>query len=398
MLRVLKTKFRASKADLDRLFACNRASAQVWTDCLEFSKKHHQETGQWITRMDLHHATKRRYPLHSQSIQSVFERYLTARENAYRAHQKGHRHIRYPYKKKRHFNTRWKKDGFCILDDGRIVLKLGLAKGKRQKPMVVRVKNLPPGQIKEIEFLYDRGPWLAISYDDGLESPPKEVGSTIAVDLGEIHSLAAVSDKGQVLLITGRKIRSIKRLRNKKQKELQKKMSRCQKGSRQWKRYRWALTYLLSKSDAQLKDALHKTTRAFVGWCGETRAKVVVVGDVEGIQRNTSAKRKKNPQEKRRSASVAQKLSQWQFGRLYRYLEYKLKAIGVNVHKIDEAYTSQTCPVCGKRRKVSSRWYKCSCGYEEHRDIHGAKNILALYKHGEIRDMGPVKSKYLRIA
>ena len=99
---------------------------------------------------------------------------------------------------------------------------------------------------------------------------------------------------------------------------------------------------------------------------------------MEGVQRNT-AKRKKNPKRKRRTALVSQKLSQWQFGKLNDYLAYKLKAEGISLSKINEAHTSQTCPVCGKRRKVSARVYRCSCGYEEHRDIHGAKKAPALF-------------------
>jgi hypothetical protein len=34
MLRGQKLFFRASKADLDRLYACNRESARVWNECL----------------------------------------------------------------------------------------------------------------------------------------------------------------------------------------------------------------------------------------------------------------------------------------------------------------------------------------------------------------------------
>lgn len=219
----------------------------------------------------------------------------------------------------------------------------------------------------------------------------------MSIDLGEIHTIAAVSENNQGIIITGRKLRSIKRLRNQKIKELQKKMSRCKKYSRQWKKYRKAMMYVLSKSEAQLKDGLHKTTRFFVDWCLENQAKEVFVGDVEGIQRNT-ANKKTNPVKKRRNKKLNQKLSQWQFGKLYKYLEYKLAAENINIKKVNEAYTSQTCSVCGRKKKVSGRVYKCHCGYSEHRDIHGAKNILSKEKYGEFRDFVVNEIKYLRIA
>ena len=114
------------------------------------------------------------------------------------------------------------------------------------------------------------------------------------------------------------------------------------------------------------------------------------MGDIEGIQRNTKKKRNRN---------TNQKLSQWQFGKLYKYLEYKLKAEGISISKINEGYTTQTCPVCGRRKKTSTRNYVCKCGYKEHRDIHGSKNILSKYKYNDIRYLGETKEiKYLRIA
>ncbi len=168
------------------------------------------------------------------------------------------------------------------------------------------------------------------------------------------------------------------------------------KSSRQWKKYRRALNYILSKSDAQLRDVLHKTTRKFVNWCLENQVTKVVVGDVEGVERHTSPKKKQN--KRKRSRKHNQKMSQWQFGRITSYLQYKLASEGISLQKVDETYTTQTCPVCGKRKKPFSRNYSCRCGYQEHRDIHGAKNILSKYKYQEFREIMLVEHMYLRIA
>ena len=396
IIRALKTKFHTSKENLGHLFACNRVSAQVWNGCLRLAKEHFQKTGKWIDRRSLHYATKGQYPIHSQSIQAVFEKYLDARNNARQARVSGHTQIRYPYKEKQHFNTKWKKDGFRILENGKIELSLGLFGGKRQKPITVRIKKLPPGKVKEIEIIYDRGLQLAVTYDDG--QGPKENNNMgiAAIDLGEIHTIVSVTDHGHGVTITGRKLRSIKRLRNKKLKELQKKLAKCEKGSRQWKKYRRAVNYILGKSNAQLTDVLHKTTREFVNWCLENQVREVVVGDVAGVERHTSPKKKGNKH--KRSPRHNQKMSQWQFGRITGYLQYKLAAEGISLQKVDEAYTTQTCPVCGRSKRTSSRNYSCLCGYQEHRDIHGAKNILTKYKYGEFRKISLMEHKYLRIA
>jgi len=147
IIRVLKTKFLTTKDNIDRLFACNRTSANVWNDCLGLAKEHFQKTDSWIDRGTLHLATKGQYPIHSQSIQAVYEKYIDARENAHKARSLGFTQIRYPYKEKKHFNTKWKKDGFRVGENGKIELSLGLFSGKRQKPIVVRVKDLPSGKI-----------------------------------------------------------------------------------------------------------------------------------------------------------------------------------------------------------------------------------------------------------
>ena len=168
---------------------------------------------------------------------------------------------------------------------------------KNQSPLVVKIEKerLPKGQVKEIEFVYDRGLWLCLSYEDGKQPKENHHVNRVAIDQGEIHTIAAVCENGESIIITGRKMRSIHRLRNKKLKELQKLMSRCKKGSKQWKKYNRAKQYVLSKSEAQLKDALHKTTRQFVEWCIKNQVKEVVIGDVDGVQRNQKKKRKNRP-------------------------------------------------------------------------------------------------------
>lgn len=52
MIRVKKTTFRTTKADLDWLFFCNRESARVWNDCLSHAKEYHKQNGRWIDRKE----------------------------------------------------------------------------------------------------------------------------------------------------------------------------------------------------------------------------------------------------------------------------------------------------------------------------------------------------------
>ncbi|GIN71560.1 transposase [Bacillus sp. J14TS2] len=396
MIRCMKTPFRASKETIDHLFQCNRISGEVWNRCLELAKEAHLKTGKWITKSALQKGTKGIFPLHSQSVQAVCHKYLFARDAALKARKAGYKN-KYPYKRKKHFNTKWANNGFKFFENGKIQLSMGDFEGKRQTPLILWIKELPKGPIKEIELIFDRQLQLSIAYEDGQEVKGNSFVNRSAIDVGEVHTIAAVAENGENVLIIGRKIRSIHRLRNKKLAELQRKMSKCTKGSRQWKKYNRAKRYVLSKSNRQLQDALHKTTKQFVDWCIENEVKEVAFGHVDGVQRNTSHRRKRKGVRRR---TTNQKLSNWSFGKVYAYLTYKLGATGMSINKYDESYTTQQCPCCSKKRKVSSRNYACTCGYSNHRDIHGASNFFAKTFYGEIKvlDFSLKSTKYLRIA
>ena len=71
-----------------------------------------------------------------------------------------------------------------------------------------------------------------------------------------------------------------------------------------------------------------------------------------------------------------QKLHQWAFARIAQKICYKAELAGIKVVSESEAYTSQTCPKCGHRKKPKNRNYHCKqCDFRYHRDGVGAINI-----------------------
>ena len=374
MYRTVKMPFQASSNTIQKLFEIRRICGLIWNDCVQLARYYYRLGGKWITQTDLQKELKGSYPLHSQTIQAVAHKFLAAREGTKEARQKGYRNIKYPWKHKFVFSPKWVDQSF-ELDGKKLTLSMGNWKGKRQPKLTLKLPKVPLGQIIEIELLFDRKWYVCLSYDNGIQAEEEKQGVIASIDPGEIHSIASVNENGDSLVITGRYIRSIHRLRNKKLKELQILMSRCKKGSRQWRKYNRAKKFVLSKSNAQLEDALHKTTKQFVEWCVNHEVNHVVMGNVEGIQRNTKKKRRKN---------VNQKLSNWSFGKVHSLLKYKLEAKGMTIEKVDESYSTLTCPVCGNRKKSNNRNYHCKCGYKEHRDIHGARNILTKTIYGKM--------------
>ena len=78
-------------------------------------------------------------------------------------------------------------------------------------------------------------------------------------------------------------------------------------------------------------------------------------------------------------------------------MENKLSRYGIELVKVSEAFSSQTCPHCGAKYKPNGRNYICKCGYEQHRDLVGAMNILN-FNEEKIHVERYENLKYLRIA
>ena len=67
------------------------------------------------------------------------------------------------------------------------------------------------------------------------------------------------------------------------------------------------------------------------------------------------------------------------------FIEYKAAWAGKRMIKINPAFTSQNCSMCGNRQKLklSDRVYHCPCcGLLLNRDHNAAKNILTLGMQG----------------
>lgn len=234
-VRVMKTSFTASSDDMNKLFACNRISAQIWNKTLEKASVYGKANdGKWASRSYLRKEVKNRYPLHSQSIQEVVHRYVDARESAKAARDKGYQN-KYPWREKHNFNTKWIDEAFSFDFEAKTLsLSLGIWNHKRQKPIVVKLpkdtidklRNIVARNkdaISEVELCYNNGLRLHITYNDGVEAEPNPNATEIAgVDLGEIHAIAACATNGKSVIITGRKIRSVHRLRNKQLKSITK--------------------------------------------------------------------------------------------------------------------------------------------------------------------------------
>jgi putative transposase len=168
-------------------------------------------------------------------------------------------------------------------------------------------------------------------------------------------------------------LRSLRQWKDKKKADLQSRMDVKKKGSREWKRLRNHKIKFLRKVKSRTNDMLHKYTTGIVSTCKRNSKDTLVVGDLRGYRQDNNKGKERN-----------QENHAWMYSKITWMLKYKAEKVGINFALQDEAYTSQTCPSCGKRKKPHSRVYRCRCGFQRHRDVVGAFNILKKYLSSSI--------------
>ena len=115
----------------------------------------------------------------------------------------------------------------------------------------------------------------------------------------------------------------------------------------------------------RVKQRLHRVSKALVHAAGEAKAAVVL----EDLTLHGAGGR---------SRRTNRRLSSWPRGELHRQIEYKAALAGVPVIKVNPAWTSRTCPVCGARRRerVGQDFVCTMCDWEMDRQHNAALNIL----------------------
>jgi len=84
-----------------------------------------------------------------------------------------------------------------------------------------------------------------------------------------------------------------------------------------------------------------------------------------------------------------------QYRRLQYWISWQARKHGMVIEFVNPSYSSVSCPKCGRKMKeVSRRWFKCSCGYENDRDVIAIMNLngrgsLTLSTAPQMRDVNP---------
>ena len=245
---------------------------------------------------------------------------------------------------------------FPICENGkvhRIVVKTGLSESEKEA-----LRNAKRGEMK---FVYQGRKIVATIPYEVAEAEERKEGNVMGVDLGiKCPTVSYITDGTVKFFGNGRFNRRIRRKFSYFRKELQR-----------TKRLT-SLTIMGDKEKRIMKNIDHQISRKIVDLAIAHNVCLIKLENLKNIRDRIRRSYKKKRRFNRKNN---RSLHMWTFYRQALYIQYKAKRAGIKVVYVDPAYTSQTCPKCGRINKADDRNYVCECGYHVHRDLLGAINI-----------------------
>jgi putative transposase len=350
--------------------ASRKEAARLWNDLVRRHQRLRRLGWTWPSKARWQRWAKGRYPgVSAQSAQQIIGEFCEAVDSCRQLRRNGYAEARYPWRLRRYRDVIYTNQDARIRD-GCLILphsKSGMLRVRL--PVTVTL----PGRLMEVRLSYGT---VRLIFEAPDEARHEE--ATIGIDLG-VNTLIAATDGQRAILISGRAAKATIQYRNKQLARLQQAQANTVRGSRRHKRLQRRKYRMLGKTTRRIRDLCHKATRQVAEAFPNATCYV-------GQPFNDAAQRIGRVQAQQVSTACTRKL--------INQLDYKT----AGAIALSEAYSSQTCPVCGERSR-HRRIYQCPrCEATGPRDAIGALNILALGQHGVLlpgRSL-PQQVKYLR--
>ncbi len=202
---------------------------------------------------------------------------------------------------------------------------------------------------------------IPVTYDVA-ESNISDICNVVGIDRGINFVAATYDSKHKSGFISGKAIKQKRATYSKLRKELQ---------MRQTPAARRRMKAIGSRENRWMQDINHCVSKALVK--NNPKHTLFVLEDLSGVRNATERVKTKD-----RYVSVS-----WSFYDLEQKLMYKAKQNQSTVIKVNPAYTSQCCPVCGHIEKANRNkkihLFSCkNCGYKSNDDRIGAMNLYRM--------------------
>ena len=334
---------------------------------LALRKTHYEQTGQGLSYFDCNvrlTGLKRQpeYTWLREADSQVLQQKLKDLDRAYVNFFEGR--ANYPtFKSKRCKQSIRYPQRFQVEGERIYLPKVGWIKAIIHRPIEGEMKNVTVSRTKSGKY------FISIQCEVEIDEPTYE-GGEVGIDLGLVDfatlsdsSEPACGERGQD--VRSRAIPNPRHLRKaeKRLRRLQRRLSRCQNGSKGYEKVRLLLARQHEKVANQRRDFQHKQSRSLVDRyaliCFENL-------NVTGMLENHR---------------VAKSIADAAWGTFVRQCNYKGEWYGCHIQKVGRFFpSSKLCSACGEIHptlKLSERkWICAGCGAIHHRDLNASQNIL----------------------
>ncbi|ACS89339.1 IS element ISTsi2 orfB, probably Transposase [Thermococcus sibiricus MM 739] len=221
-------------------------------------------------------------------------------------------------------------------------------------------------KIKEVRIVPRcKGLWFEIEYVYEVEPQKADLdyNKYLSIDLGLDNFATCVPTSGTPFIIEGRGLKSFNRWWNKEKVKLQSIYDK--QGIKMGRKMAW----LLRKRRNVINNFMNQAMNYIVKYCLKNKIGNIVIGELKEIKNGMNLGRRNN-----------QNFQYIPYGLFKQKLKSKCEYYGINYIEVDEAYTSQTCSVCGDVNRNNRKYrglYICKkCGNVMNADFNGAINIL----------------------
>ncbi|BBD72696.1 transposase [Sulfodiicoccus acidiphilus] len=194
------------------------------------------------------------------------------------------------------------------------------------------------------------------------EKPLEEVEpkSSVAVDINMGEVVVGKDDKDYVRIPT--RLEEVHRWKSLAE-NLQRKYP---KRWRENKRTLYRVCSFHRKAKRILEDFARKVGKWVVEIAETMGANVIKLENLKNLIKNVN----------KLSKEFRDKLYLMQYRRIQCWVEWQARKRGMVVEHVNPSYSSVSCPKCGKKmEEVAHRWFRCSCGCENDRDVIAVVNL-----------------------
>ena len=326
--------------------ACNFVSAHVFAS---------QETRKQRIHDELYREIRTRFGLRSQMAESVI-RTVTAKYKALSSSNEPWKIIRFS---KPQYDLVWNRD-YSLKGE---VFSVNTLSGRRRMHFAKPASSLD-GKFGTAKLVHRHGKFylhIPVTHEVP-EVSDDRLTDVVGIDRGIRFLAAAYDSSGKTTFFSGAEVKA----KRAHYKALRKELQRVGTPSS-----RRRLKAIGQRENRWINDVDHCISKALAGsYPGGT---LFVLEDLTGIRKATERVKTSD-----RYVSVS-----WPYYDLEQKLIYKAAMRGQKVINVDPAYTSQTCPKCGRRDKTSRdkrlHLFRCTgCGYTSNDDRIAAMNLYCM--------------------